>query len=386
MSITQTRSLEALVDDAAKYDRNNYYKRVPLALHPLWQLVPIVGNVIVFVQTCKFIRQVNAHVHVPYRERTETWISIIIMLIIGMVPILGLVLTMYCTNCSDYLAIAVHYMNSSRGGSHNASVTSLVVKKNSQKKDKITNPGNLEQGIYETTVATYSDESLVIVSHADAKPPSATESSPQAAQDTTAAAAKAATTPKTLKRDVKRSKSADSKKTPANVKESDATQRTPSVFARISKLSWMEDIMALSPTDNTRASFSNLALAGSTGQQPHYANIHELATRNSRLDLGLPTSSSLQNLPSYFNTKRGATSNVDLKAMMSTRRMTRSLHIGNDVLDKSEESTVSGDKLLKRPDYSRLESRGSNTDKRSSSLFGLAPSPQQPATATAVAE
>ncbi|KAJ1797070.1 hypothetical protein LPJ59_003361 [Coemansia sp. RSA 2399] len=382
---TQTRSLEALADDAAMYDSNKYYKNIPLALHPLWQLVPIVGNIVVFVQTYTFIRQVNAHVRVPNRERIETWVSIIIMLVIGMVPILGLVLTMYCTNCSDYLAIAVHYMNINRINSHSGSVASLAERKGSsqnKRKDKITNPGDLERGIYEHTVAAVSDGSLVIVSHADAEHQVAESS--QAAVAAVRDTAKAAAAPKTATKIVKRSKSEGSKKEPTNsAKGPDSAQRTPSVFGRISKLSWMEDVMALSPTDNTRASFSNLASAGGTEPQPHYVDIHDLATRNSRMDLGLPSSSSsLQNLPSYFKHAKGSPSNGDLKARLNTRRMTRSLHIGNDALDKLEEEPAEADnKLLKRPDYSRLETGGKDTDKRSSSLLGLAPSPQQPDTA-----
>ncbi|KAJ2399499.1 hypothetical protein GGI23_002620 [Coemansia sp. RSA 2559] len=387
---TQTRSLEALADDAAMYDSNNYYKNIPLALHPLWQLVPVIGNIVVFVQTYTFIRQVNTHVRVPNRERIETWVSIIIMLVIGMVPILGLVLTMYCTNCSDYLAIAAHYMNTNRINSHSGSVASLVERKSNaqnKKKVKMTNPGDLERGMYEHTVAAVSDGSLVVVSHAYAEHHQVAESSQAAAAAATSAAAvrnttKATAAPKSATKIVKRSKSEGSKKDPTNsAKGPDAVQRTPSVFGRISKLSWMEDVMALSPTDNTRASFSNLASAGGAEPQPHYANLHDLATRNSRMDLGLPSSSSLQNLPSYFKHTKGSPSNGDLKAMLNTHRMTRSLHIGNDVLDKLEEESADVDnKLLKRPDYSHVEAGGKDTDKRSSSLLGLAPSPQQPDT------
>ncbi|KAJ2554411.1 hypothetical protein EV175_002589 [Coemansia sp. RSA 1933] len=387
------RSLEGLVYVAEIYDHHNYYKRVPLALHPLWQLVPIVGNVVVFVQTCQFIRQVNTHVRVPYRERIETWISIIIMLVIGMVPILGLVLTMYCTNCSDYLAIAIHHKTGNRIYPLNASVASLTERKsgtslkrkhNNNIKNK-NSPGDLERGLYENTVATASDGSLVIVSHANTEPSAAESSSQVAACDTV----KAVAAPKTKAKGVKRSKSAGSQPVSKdNTEEPPATQRTPSVFGRISKLSWMEDVMALSPTDNNRTSFSNLALTKGTEPQTHYADIHDLATRNSRMGLALPASSSLQNLPSYFKHTKGSSSNTDLKAMVDSRRMTRSLHIGNDVLDKLNEeeekdskTTDVENKLLKRPDYSRFESGAKDAHKRSSSLFGLAPSPQQPATA-----
>ncbi|KAJ2518059.1 hypothetical protein H4217_003578 [Coemansia sp. RSA 1939] len=377
MSGKSIPSLEELIDIAAKYDRNNYYKGVPLALHPLWQLVPIVGNIVVFAQTCTFIRQVNVHVRVPYRERIETWISIGIMLIIGMVPILGLVLTMYCTNCSDYLAIAVHYLSSDRNsGSQNASTASLAEGNNSQKKEKPTNPGELERGIYEGTVATVSNGSLVIVSHANPKSQATVNMQPASEGDTED---KIPTSAK--KSSIKRNGSVFSQKSQANdVKDADAAQRTPSVFERYSKLSWMEDVMALSPTDNNRASFSNLVLARGTAPQPNYTNIHDLATRNSRMDITLPPSSSLQNLPSYFGNKNGNASNNDLKAMLNTRRMTHSLHISNDVLDEYE-AKDGGNKLLKRPDYSRFKSRDGIADKRSSSLVGLAPSPQPPATA-----
>ncbi|KAJ2509522.1 hypothetical protein GGI11_003158 [Coemansia sp. RSA 2049] len=377
MSGKSIPSLEELIDIAAKYDRNNYYKGVPLALHPLWQLVPIVGNIVVFAQTCTFIRQVNVHVRVPYRERIETWISIGIMLIIGMVPILGLVLTIYCTNCSDYLAIAVHYLSSGRNsGSQNASTASLTEGNSSQKKEKVTNPGELERGIYEGTVATVSNGSLVIVSHANPKASSTDKLQPASEGD---AEDKIPTSAK--KSSIKRNGSVFSQKSQANdVKNADAAQRTPSVFERYSKLSWMEDVMALSPTDNNRASFSNLVSARGTAPQPNYTNIHDLATRNSRMDITLPPSSSLQNLPSYFGNKNGNASSNDLKAMLNTRRMTHSLHISNDVLDEYE-AKDGGNKLLKRPDYSRFKSRDGIADKRSSSLVGLAPSPQPPATA-----
>ncbi|KAI9504750.1 hypothetical protein BX070DRAFT_222802, partial [Coemansia spiralis] len=273
-------SYESLVYDAAKYDRMSYYRNIPLPLHPLLQLIPIIGNVIVFVQTCKFIKRVNALVHVPYRERVETWVSTFIMLIIGMVPILGFVLTIYCTNCSDYLVIAAHYIYNSRGESRTASMVKILDNKKSYKKSGADKHVDLEKGIYENTPAAVSDGSLIIVSHT-AEP---VVSNKQKSED----------------KKVERSGTVFSQKSVVSIKEPESAQHTPSVFGRVSKLSWMDEIMALSPTDNNRTSLSNLA-GKQHSPQTTYTDIHDLATRNSRMPTALlPSSSSLQNLPSYL--------------------------------------------------------------------------------------
>ncbi|KAJ2007556.1 hypothetical protein H4R26_000693, partial [Coemansia thaxteri] len=91
---------------AHKYDGTPCTRYLPWALHPTLQLVPVIGNVIVFAQTAQFIRRVNQAAPMSSHERFEIWVSAVILLILGMVPVVGFYLTLYCTICSDYLVIA----------------------------------------------------------------------------------------------------------------------------------------------------------------------------------------------------------------------------------------------------------------------------------------
>ncbi|KAJ1743663.1 Dihydrodipicolinate synthase [Coemansia sp. RSA 1086] len=310
--MSTVQKLADIKEKVLKYEQISYMRRLPLALHPLLQIIPILGNLIVFIQTCLVVRRINKAVKIPFHERCETWVSVSILLLVGMVPILGLALTIYCTHCSDHLNIAMHHLR--------------------LQQQEAKEPADIEAAVEETK-ENESTVSLVI--------------SPLARPDT--AQSFKSTLSKKSSKSSKRHGSVASKHSKAEVekpKEPAQMQRQPSVFNRVSKMPWMEEIMAISPTDNYRTSLSTNMFAR---PQTRYMDIHDLATRNSKMPLP-KASPSLVSLPSYLTTDRKSLiSNDDMVIGFNPKRATKSLHLDDSVLD-----TRNSDRLLKRPDYSHL--------------------------------
>ncbi|KAJ2231309.1 hypothetical protein IWW45_005512 [Coemansia sp. RSA 485] len=133
------------------------------------------------------------------------------------------------------------------------------------------------------------------------------------------------------------------------VKEPESTKHH-SVFNRVSKQDWMEEVMALSPTDNYRTSFSANLFTHNSQAPTQYNSLRELASRNSRIT----PHSSVKELPTYLmpgNNNNIVDNNV-VKAALNSKRMTQSLHLDNSAFNKQESR---GFNLLERPDYSHLE-------------------------------
>ncbi|KAJ2159193.1 hypothetical protein GGF46_003202 [Coemansia sp. RSA 552] len=325
------------------YEKTPFSRALPLAQHQLWQLVPIIGNIVVFFQTCTVVRRINKTVHIPLHERAETWASVYVLLVVGMIPILGLILTIYCTHGSDHLRIATHnYMHQN---------------------EKHQNPADMEEG-------TKKEDIPGVVVAESAAP--LVESRPDSARSASSTRSK-----RSLKDVLKRQGSIMSSKSQAVVAQ-DQKEKQPeaklmrkhSVFDRVSKMPWMEEVMAQSPTDNYRMSLSTTSNNSTSLRKPHYADIHDLATRNSKLH-----APSLEDLPLYsLSARETYYASDDLQLLYSSKRLTRSLLIDDTVLD-SRESLSNSMKLLKRPDYSHLGTP-SELQRKSSSLIGLAPSPQ----------
>ncbi|KAJ2454347.1 hypothetical protein EV183_001593 [Coemansia sp. RSA 2336] len=330
--MSTAQKLADIKKKVVKYEQASYMRGLPLALHPLLQIIPILGNLIVFVQTCLVVRRINKTVKIPFHERCETWVSVSILLLVGMVPILGLALTIYCTHCSDHLNIAMHHLRL-------------------HQQEEAKEPADIEAAVEETQ-GNESTASLII--------------SPLARPDT--ARSLKSTLSKKSSKSSKRHGSVASKHSKVEAekpKEPAQMARQPSVFNRVSKMPWMEEIMAISPTDSYRTSLSTNMLAR---PQTRYMDIHDLATRNSKMPLP-KTSPSLVSLPSYLTTDRKSLiSNDDMVIGFNPKRATKSLHLDDSLLN------ANADRLLKRPDYSHLSPK--EIKSISSSLVGLAPSPQ----------
>ncbi|KAJ2817829.1 hypothetical protein FBU31_006089 [Coemansia sp. 'formosensis'] len=310
---------------ANKYDRIPYHTRFPYAFHPVLQLVPILGNILVFIQTAIFIHRVNQLVSIPYRERFEIWVSTIILLVLGMVPIAGFYLTVCCTLCSDYLIIARRI---------------LLTRGSKQRID------------IEAPMETCAVDSASFMMSPIAKP--ASVHTVASIYTTRGMAASTAS--------LKRQGSVMSSKSAGSTKHDSIIVVEPPVVEqsnqdRVSRMNWMDEVMALSPTEDYRTSLSVNAM-NRNRSQTLYTNLHDLATRNSKMPMPRQESSSLRNLPTYLGSNRDSLfgDSRPKRIPLTNKRLTRSLHIDNEELDKRE-SLSKGFKLLKRPDYSHLAAK-----------------------------
>ncbi|KAJ1821150.1 hypothetical protein LPJ60_002795 [Coemansia sp. RSA 2675] len=305
---------------ANKYDYTPYHPRFPYAFHPFLQLIPILGNILVFIQTAVFIHRVNKLVYIPYRERFETWVSAFILLILGMVPVAGFYLTVCCTICSDYLLIARRTLLA-RGTRQRADIEApetCALDTASFIMSPITKPASVHTAasIYTTREMAKSTASL------------------------------------------KRQGSVMSSKSASSTKRDSIIIVEPPVIEqtndRVSRMDWMDEVMALSPTEDYRTSLS-VNLLGRNRSQTMYTNLHDLATRNSKMPMPRLQSSSLRNMPSYLAHNRDSLFGNEMpkRIGLGNKRLTRSLHIDDEELDKRE-SLSKGFKLQKRPDYSHL--------------------------------
>ncbi|KAJ2083731.1 hypothetical protein H4R24_000594 [Coemansia sp. RSA 988] len=337
--------INSIREQVIKYEHQSVATYLPLGQHASWQLLPIIGNIVVFVQSSILIRRINKVVHIPLHQRVETWISVYILLFIGMVPILGLALTIYCTHCSDHLGIAI-----------------LQLREQGPLEQS---PGDIESSIGE---AAGGAQNNLIVSSIDR---------PESTRSTSSKHSK-----KSVKRhdSVKSSRSLKSLKSLKLIKEEKANpsdnekaaqgkpaefKRKHSVFDRVSRMPWMDEIMALSPTNSNRTSLSTTVAV--SRPETRYENLHDLATRNSKIP-----SSSLDDLSTLAVEHQMSYSNDDLQLGYKAKRVTHSVHIDDLELEKSATMSKALD-LLKRPNYSNKTAHPLR--RKSSSLVGLAPSP-----------
>ncbi|KAJ2331444.1 hypothetical protein GGI00_003248 [Coemansia sp. RSA 2681] len=314
---------------ANKYDRKPYHPRLPWGLHPVLQFIPILGNLLVFIQTAVFIYRVNQLVFIPYRERFEIWVSTIILLVLGMVPVAGFYLTLCCTICSDYLIIARR----------------ILLTRGSKQRVDIEAPMEVM-------------DSASFIMSPIAKPASVhTAKSIYMTRETVSTAS--------LKRQgsVSSNKSSSSGGTKrdsiVHVEPPAVTEQAVSNPDRVSRMNWMDDVMALSPTEDYRTSLSVNAINRGRSQTL-YTSLHDLATRNSKMPMPRQQAPmSMRNLPSYLASSNRDSlfgGNVLERPPLTNKRLTRSLHIDNEELEKRE-SLSKGFKLLKRPDYSHLAAK-----------------------------
>ncbi|KAJ2437538.1 hypothetical protein GGF42_008597, partial [Coemansia sp. RSA 2424] len=137
------------------------------------------------------------------------------------------------------------------------------------------------------------------------------------------------------------------------------TEQAVSNPDRVSRMNWMDDVMALSPTEDYRTSLSVNAINRGRSQTL-YTSLHDLATRNSKMPMPRQQAPmSMRNLPSYLASSNRDSlfgGNVLERPPLTNKRLTRSLHIDNEELEKCE-SLSKGFKLLKRPDYSHLAAK-----------------------------
>ncbi|KAJ1839365.1 hypothetical protein LPJ70_005086 [Coemansia sp. RSA 2708] len=339
--MSTTQKLADIKAKVLKYEQTPCVRAIPLAQHPVLQLIPIIGNIVVFVQASLLIRRINQTVRISFHERLETWVSVYILLIVGMVPVLGLALTIYCTHCSDHLVIALSQLRKQKQEQDKGSSGASSSEDADMEAGASLLVSPLERpATSKSAASTRSKKSLKDVIKRQGSVMSQKSSRQAAAQSEEAEAKPESAVPK-----------------PAVV------LRQPSVFDRISRMPWMDEVMGTSPTDSYRTSLStNIAFA-----PPHtrYADIHDLAMRNSKLPA---TSSSLLSLPEYLAARRESLfSNDDLVLGCKEKRITRSLLMDDTQL-------LAMNRLLERPDYSNLGKRVIR--RQSSSLVALAPSPQ----------
>ncbi|KAJ2792992.1 hypothetical protein H4R20_006684, partial [Coemansia guatemalensis] len=316
-------------EQVIKYEREPVATYLPLGQHASWQLLPIIGNIVVFVQSSMLIRRINKVVRIPLHERVETWISVYILLFVGMVPILGLALTIYCTHCSDHLGIAILQLRTQ--GPQEQS------------------PGDIESSIGEATGGTPNN---LIVSSIDrpesTRSTSSKHSKKSAKRQESVKSSKSLKSLKSLKltKDEK-ANSTDNEKAaqgkPAEFK------RKHSVFDRVSRMPWMDEIMALSPTNSNRTSLSTTVAV--SRPETRYENLHDLATRNSKIP-----SSSLEDLSTLAVDHKMSYSSDDMQLGLKAKRVTHSVHMDDSALEKNATMSKALD-LLKRPDYSNKNAR-----------------------------
>ncbi|KAI8325181.1 hypothetical protein GQ54DRAFT_295631 [Martensiomyces pterosporus] len=91
---------------AANYDQTRYLLWIPLSEQPSLQLIPLFGNIVVFVQNARFISRTNRLINIPGNEKLRVWSMAVLLLVFGVVPILGLVLTKHLQLCTSYLTTA----------------------------------------------------------------------------------------------------------------------------------------------------------------------------------------------------------------------------------------------------------------------------------------
>ncbi|KAJ2779733.1 hypothetical protein H4R18_003836 [Coemansia javaensis] len=279
---TRLASIEAT---AHRYEVQQYTRWVPLAQHPFLQLFPIVGNLVVFVQTVLLVRRVNRLVDIPLGERVDTWASVCILLFVGMVPVLGLWLTMQCEHCSYHIAIAKRLLA--------AQAAQL-------------DPADIEECLAAAAAADHDGTASYVAAADEMVKPSSSRShrKPSSSRSHVSSIKRAITSAAGSKKAAKEEAEAEAgagaeagAKAEAKAKAAAAeyggngddgragdAARKFSVFNRVSRAPWMEAVLR-SPTDSNRQSLSVSAAFSRMGSnnRPQYTTLHDLATRNSRL-------------------------------------------------------------------------------------------------------
>ncbi|KAJ1950782.1 hypothetical protein FBU59_000519 [Linderina macrospora] len=87
-------------------DQVQYQLWFPFAKHPTWQLIPIVGNTMVFIDTVRFVRAVNSLFVLHSRDQLLVYLKITAIFVFGMVPCLGFLLTLALKPCLCYMSVA----------------------------------------------------------------------------------------------------------------------------------------------------------------------------------------------------------------------------------------------------------------------------------------
>ncbi|KAJ2909006.1 hypothetical protein GGI21_002314 [Coemansia aciculifera] len=234
-----------------------------------------------------------------------------------MVPVAGFYLTLCCTICSDYLIIARR----------------ILLTRGSKQRVDIEAPMEAM-------------DSASFIMSPIAKPASVhTAASIYMTRETRS------TTSLKRQASVASSKSGSSGSTKGGsiilVEPPASTKQVADNHDRASRMNWMDEVLALSPTENYRTSLSVNAI-NRNRSQTLYSSLHDLATRNSKMPMPR------QQVPFYRDTLLSG--DVPKRPALANKRLTRSLLIDDKELDKRE-SLSKGFKLLKRPDYSHLEAK-----------------------------
>ncbi|KAJ1954946.1 hypothetical protein EC988_002156 [Linderina pennispora] len=108
MSFNGDVALQAneLTHRADDNDRVQYQLWFPFARHPTWQLVPIAGNIMVFIDTLRFVHAVNSLFVIPGSEIFLVYLKITSILFLGMIPCVGFLLTLTLKPCLCYMRTA----------------------------------------------------------------------------------------------------------------------------------------------------------------------------------------------------------------------------------------------------------------------------------------
>ncbi|KAJ1896448.1 hypothetical protein LPJ66_003984 [Kickxella alabastrina] len=339
---------------ASKYEQTPYFRRLPLALHPTLHLIPFIGTIIVFVQTVKFINNINAIARVPPNTRMEIWITAVVLLFLGLIPFFGILLSvcLKSTPCTDYMLETSPYFRQSAYFYQQQRPVDLLSSRSitvSRPESMAMSPFAPPEGIYATR-SSRSNTAVSAKSHAERSHKKSGSGHKSSARYQNSIDKYMATDGVAI-----------SIQEPAPVQA-----QSHAVFDRVSKMDWMEDVMAISPTDHYRTSLST-GFNTRNRSQTLYTDIHELATRNSTID---PTLVSTKDLPEYLTNDHNLGGEKDsVKIKMPSKRMTQSLCIDASILDKRE-SLSKGFKLLKRPDYSHLKHKQAG-DSEPASLINL---------------
>ncbi|KAJ2234029.1 hypothetical protein GGF40_001975 [Coemansia sp. RSA 1286] len=313
-----------------------------------------------------FIRAIEAIARVPKEQKREIRISAIVVLCLGMIPFIGIILSVLfkCNLCTDYLMETSTYLRQSAYFYQQQQSTQLLKRPTF---DGAMTPVSLFMSRPESVMLSpFSAHHQAMSSSASivAVPLSAANVHAVDTVNTSSVAAIEAIPMSKVQRKPSSIKSTKRKETNATlvepikeeeeevvifVKEPESTKHH-SVFNRVSKQDWMEEVMALSPTDNYRTSFSANLFTHNSQAPTQYNSLRELASRNSRIT----PHSSVKELPTYLmpgNNNNIVDKNV-VKAALNSKRMTQSLHLDNSAFSKQESR---GFNILERPDYSHLE-------------------------------
>ncbi|KAJ1721743.1 hypothetical protein LPJ53_003779 [Coemansia erecta] len=267
---------------AAKYEQIPYSYRLPLPLHPSLQLIPVVG----------------------------------------MIPFVGFILSVYFkfNLCTDYL------METSKHLRQNAYFYQQHSTQLMPRYDGLVSPASTVASRPESMVmspfSVHERTNTKITLKSNASIGSRKKSNASSKSRTGAKGGSS------RRRKETNSTLVDDNSVAIRVQEPEAVKHH-SVFNRVSKQDWMEEVMATSPTNDHRTSFSSPYMHQAK-LNTHYTSLHELASRNSRIT----PASSLTELPSYLGSGSNRSIVGNMNIALNSRRMTQSMHLDAEALDK----------------------------------------------------